>query len=214
VATSEDDTPLPTSVYGITKLAQEQLSLILGRGYGIPVVVLRFFNVYGSRQALSNPYTGILATFLSHLRSEKPLSIYEDGEQLRDFVHVSDVVDASILAATHDEAGFQSFNVGSGQPLSILKVARMLLRLQGEDESRLTVTGQYRVGDVRDCYADTGKIKTMLGYEPSVSLLEGLGEFADWANSQSLVDRTDEAAAELASAGLLRCAQSGEGNAG
>jgi len=205
VATSEQDTPHPTSVYGITKLSQEQLSLTLGRSYGIPVVVLRFFNVYGSRQALSNPYTGILATFLARIRSENPLHIYEDGQQLRDFVHVTDVVQACNLAAANDEAQFQVFNVGNGQPTSIAQLARSLLRLCNEDETerKLEVTRHYRVGDIRDCYADISKIKSMLGYEPSLSLSEGLRKFLSWAASQSLVDRTEEAAAELTSAGLL-----------
>jgi dTDP-L-rhamnose 4-epimerase len=135
------------------------------------------------------------------------LLIYEDGEQLRDFVHVSDVVQACKLAATHDDANFQVFNVGSGKPVSILQLACNLLKLQNEDASESKVTGQYRVGDIRDCYADIGKIKSILGYEPAVSLSEGLREFLSWAESQSLVDRTEEAAAALASAGLLRCAQ-------
>jgi dTDP-L-rhamnose 4-epimerase len=169
-------------------------------------VVLRFFNVYGSRQALSNPYTGILTTFLARIRSERLLHIYEDGQQLRDFVHISDVVQACNLAATNDEARFQVFNVGSGQPTSVLQLARSLLKLYLHDgsEQKLKVTRHYRVGDIRDCYADMSKIESMLGYVSSVSLSEGLREFLDWAASQSLVDRTEEAAAELASAGLLR----------
>jgi dTDP-L-rhamnose 4-epimerase len=211
VATSEQDVPYPASVYGITKLTQEQLSLALGQSYGVQVVVLRFFNVYGSRQALNNPYTGILATFLARIRSEKPLLIYEDGQQLRDFVHVSDVIRACELAATHDEANFQVFNVGSGNPITVLQLARALLKLQeqDEDESKLTVTGQYRVGDIRDCYADIGKIKSRLGYDPAVSLSEGLREFLSWTEAQAIVDRTEEAATELASVGLLQCAQKG-----
>lgn len=205
VATSEEDLPSPTSVYGITKLTQEQLSFALGQSYNIPVVILRFFNVYGSRQALDNPYTGILTTFLARLRSQKPLLIYEDGEQLRDFVHVGDVVQACGLAATHDEANFQLFNVGSGDPLSILQLAHILLETYDQvNGSRIEVTGHYRVGDIRDCYADINKIKSCLGYRPSVSLAEGLREFISWADSQRLTDRTDEAAAELASVGLLR----------
>lgn len=204
VATSEEDMALPTSVYGITKLAQEQLSLTLGRSYNIPVVILRFFNVYGSRQALSNPYTGILVTFLGRLRSGKPLLIYEDGEQLRDFVHVRDVVQACELAM-HNEADFQVLNVGSGEPVSILQLARTLVELEDQaGESELTVTGYYRAGDIRDCYADISKAKSRLGYRPSVSLVEGLREFLSWADSQPLDDRTDEAAAELVSLGLLR----------
>jgi dTDP-L-rhamnose 4-epimerase len=212
VATREEDRLSPTSVYGITKHTQEQLSLTLGRSYDIPVTVLRFFNVYGSRQSLSNPYTGILATFLAHIRSGKALLIYEDGEQLRDFVHVEDVVRACMLAATHNQANFEIFNVGSGKAVSISQLARTLLDLIGKDEIALRVTGQYRLGDIRDCYADIGKIKTTLGYEPSVSLAEGLQEFLDWAESEPLMDRTEEAAEELASAGLLRCAYEGDGN--
>ena len=156
VATSEQDTPHPTSVYGITKHCQEQLCLTLGQSYGIPVAVLRFFNVYGSRQALSNPYTGILATFLARIRSMASLHIYEDGQQLRDFVHVSDVVQACSLAATDDKAKFQVFNVGSGHPISILQLARSMVKLfePNGSEREIKVTGHYRVGDIRDCYAD------------------------------------------------------------
>lgn len=206
VATLEKDTPSPTSVYGITKLAQEHLSLALGRALDIPVVVLRFFNVYGSRQALSNPYTGILATFMTRLRLGKPLLIYEDGKQLRDFVHVSDVVKACILAAIQDEANFQLLNVGSGEPITILQLARTLLKLHDHEGNKdtLKVMGNYRVGDIRDCYADIRCIRSVLGYKPSIPLTEGLREFSSWADGQSLVDQTDQAATELAAVGLLR----------
>jgi len=206
VATTEKDQPLPTSVYGITKLSQEQLSLTLGCSYDIPVVALRFFNVFGSRQALSNPYTGILATFLARLRSDKPLLIYEDGQQIRDFVHVSDVVQACQLAAASEQANFQTLNVGSGQPISILELARKLLKLRNQDTENegLKVTGHYRVGDIRDCYADITRARAQLGYEPRMSLLDGLREFSRWSDFQMLVDNTDEAFTELASAGLLR----------
>ena len=137
--------------------------------------------------------------------------IYEDGQQLRDFVHVSDVVHACNLAATDDKAKFQVFNVGSGHPISILQLARSMVKLfePNGSEREVEVTGHYRVGDIRDCYADISKITSVLGSKPSVSLSQGLSEFLSWAASQSIVDRTQEAAAELTSAGLLRRGQRG-----
>jgi dTDP-L-rhamnose 4-epimerase len=211
VATSEDDDPRPTSVYGITKLVQEQLSLTLGRSYGVPTVALRFFNVYGSRQALSNPYTGILATFVTRLRAGKPLLIYEDGEQLRDFVHVQDVVRACEGAMAYRGEGHEVFNVGSGTATTISSLARTMGTLVRGDGDRgspgLEVTGHYRVGDIRDCFADTARARSELGYAPSIRLEEGLREFLEWAEEQPLQDHTDEAARELNAAGMLRKAR-------
>jgi dTDP-L-rhamnose 4-epimerase len=208
IPTSESDSLQPVSVYGITKLAQEQLSLTLGHSYGIQVVVLRFFNVYGSRQALSNPYTGILATFAARLRSRKPLLIYEDGEQLRDFVHVRDVVNACELSLSYGASDYAVFNVGTGEPVSVLQLAQRVQSLTDSNpeatESRSSkVTGYYRSGDIRDCYADVARARAELGYKPSISLEDGLRAFLKWAESQPLTDRTDEASRELESAGLL-----------
>jgi dTDP-L-rhamnose 4-epimerase len=215
VATSEEDETSPSSVYAVTKVSQEQMSFALGRSHGVRVVVLRFFNVYGSRQALSNPYTGILATFVARLRSGKPLLVYEDGEQLRDFVHVTDVARACELASRYDDRDFAVFNVGSGHPVTILQLAQKILELRGpasqKDHTGIRVTGHYRVGDIRDCYASIEKSRSELRYEPQVSLEDGLREFLSWAQSQPLVDQTDEAAGELYSAGLLGQAQAGRG---
>lgn len=204
VSTFENDLPNPTSVYGITKFTQEQLCLTLGHSYDVPVIILRFFNVYGSGQALNNPYTGILATFLTRIRSRKPLLIYEDGNQLRDFVHVSDVVQACKLAVKSDAPDFQILNVGTGQPISILELAQTLLHLYDMDQIQSKITGEYRVGDIRDCYANIERAKAMLGYKPAVSLIDGLREFSNWADSQTLKDQTDQAAIELFKAGMLR----------
>jgi dTDP-L-rhamnose 4-epimerase len=216
VATSEDVDAFPSSVYAVTKVSQEQMSFALGRGVGVRVVALRFFNVYGSRQALSNPYTGILSTFVVRLSAGKPLLVYEDGNQLRDFVHVSDVVRACALAAAYVEEDFAVFNVGSGRAVSILELAQAVLELKGARSDggggNVRVSGHYRVGDIRHCYANLEKARWRLRYQPSVSLADGLREFLVWVQSQPLLDRTDEAARELLSAGLLgkaECSRSG-----
>ncbi len=196
VATPESKEPSLASVYALTKMDQERLSLLLGETYGIPVTALRFFNVYGERQALSNPYTGVLAIFGNRLLNERPPVLFEDGHQRRDFVHVTDVARACRLALETPAAAGRSFNIGSGRSISILELAATAARATGSDiEPR--VTGQYRAGDIRHCFADITSACDVLGYEPRVDLQQGLAEFARWLADQQATDRVEEAHEEL-----------------
>jgi dTDP-L-rhamnose 4-epimerase len=165
LATDEEKPATPQSIYAITKRVQEELFLAFGRAYGIPVTVLRYFNVYGSRQALSNPYTGVAKIFALHFAQGKVPPIYEDGQQTRDFIHVSDVVRANLLALARDEAGGEIFNVGTGQPTAILAMARAVSEKFG-NSAVPQPSNQFRAGDVRHCWADTTKIRTRLGFVP------------------------------------------------
>jgi dTDP-L-rhamnose 4-epimerase len=171
--TDEEKPATPQSIYAITKRTQEDLFLAFGRAYGVPVGVLRYFNVYGSRQALSNSYTGVAKIFALHFAQGKMPLIYEDGNQSRDFIHVSDVVRANILALTLGEAAGEILNVGTGQPTSILEMARAVSRQFGNREVP-EPSNQFRAGDVRHCWADCTKIRTKLGFEPRRIFPSGL----------------------------------------
>lgn len=200
--TPEDKRLDPTSVYALTKADQERLALIIGEAYGIPTVALRFFNIYGPRQALSNPYTGVMAIFSSRLLNGKAPLIFEDGLQRRDFVSVHDVVRALLLAAERDEAVGGAINVGSGHALTVLDVAEALARVLGLDIAP-EITGRYRVGDIRHCTADIALARELLRYEPRVTLDRGLTELVEWLSSQERPrDGIEEHAAELAGHGL------------
>jgi dTDP-L-rhamnose 4-epimerase len=201
-APTDEEKPLhPTSVYAVTKRDQEELFLSIGMAYKIPAVALRYFNVYGSRQALSNPYTGVCAIFSTRLLHEKPPIIWEDGNQTRDFVHVSDIVQASILALEKKEADYQAFNVGTGRAISINEVARMLAGGLGR-ELKAEYPRKFRAGDVRHCYSDISKIKKMLKYSPKVSFEQGVPILIEWARGQKCDDLVERAVAELRSKGL------------
>jgi dTDP-L-rhamnose 4-epimerase len=189
-----------TSVYGLSKYDQEQLCLIAGKAYGIPTTALRFFNVYGPRQALSNPYTGVIAIFASRLLNGKPPIIYEDGMQTRDFVSVHDVVNACALALVARAVGV--FNVGTGRATTVLDVARMLRRVLGKLYIEPIVTGTRRAGDIRHCVADISQAREKLGYEPAIRLEDGLSDLADWLRDQVAVDNVERAARELELRGL------------
>jgi dTDP-L-rhamnose 4-epimerase len=171
--TDEEKPTTPQSIYAITKRTQEEFFLAFGRAYGVPVVVLRYFNVYGSRQALSNSYTGVAKIFALHFAQGKAPLIYEDGHQSRDFIHVSDVVRANILALTREEAAGEIFNVGTGQPTSILQMARAVSKKFGNRKVP-EPSNQFRAGDVRHCWADCTKIFTKLGFEPRRIFPSGL----------------------------------------
>jgi dTDP-L-rhamnose 4-epimerase len=203
VATPETKQPALASVYALTKFDQERLCLIFGGAYGIPTVALRFFNTYGTRQALSNPYTGVLAIFAARLLNQKPPLVFEDGCQRRDFVAVSDVVRACRLALERDGANGQTINVGTGRDVSVIEVAERLARVLGIDIGP-EVTGKYRAGDVRHCFADITRARELLGYEPEVELDRGIAQLAGWLEGQVAEDRADHAAAELAVRGLTR----------
>ncbi|HOA75774.1 MAG TPA: SDR family NAD(P)-dependent oxidoreductase [Phycisphaerae bacterium] len=201
IPTPESKPPELSSVYALTKSDQERLCLMLGRAYSIPTVALRFFNVYGPRQALSNPYTGVLAIFASRLLNNRPPLIFEDGNQMRDFVSVRDVAMACRLALTAPEAPGRVFNIGSGRPFSIREIARKLAAVLGRNSTPV-ITGKYRMGDIRHCFADITQAKQILGYSPRVNLEAGLVDLAQWLEGQSPCDRVEEAATELESRGL------------
>jgi dTDP-L-rhamnose 4-epimerase len=202
IATPESKQPSLKSVYALTKYDQERMCLTVGEAYHIPTVALRFFNVYGPRQALSNPYTGVLAIFASRLLNERPPIIYEDGLQRRDFVSVYDVARALRLALEIPEAAGQAINIGSGRSVSVLEIAAQLAATLDAEQIAPEVTGAYRVGDVRHCFADITRARAVLGYEPQIALDEGLMELAGWLSGQRAFDRVAEANAELDARGL------------
>jgi dTDP-L-rhamnose 4-epimerase len=180
--TDEDKTPAPQSVYAVTKRAQEELFLTVGRTYGIPVSVLRYFNVYGSRQALSNPYTGVAKIFAQRFAQGEVPVIYEDGLQTRDFIHVSDVVQANMLALQREEAAGEVFNVGTGRPTTIIEMARAVAK-QFDIETAIEPCYRYRAGDVRHCWADITKIRMRLGFKPMSVFPAGLEDVTSLAKS-------------------------------
>ena len=205
-----DLTPLPTneqkplqytSIYALSKKDQEQMCLLFGKVYELPVVALRFFNIYGTRQALSNPYTGVAAIFASRLMNSRPPLIFEDGKQMRDFVSVHDVVRASLLAMERPEPNGQALNVGSGVPISIREVAEALETALGTNIGA-DISGKYRAGDIRHCFADISRAKSLLGYEPRISFQKGMEELVDWLRSQQAEDKAAEMVANLNSFGL------------
>jgi dTDP-L-rhamnose 4-epimerase len=204
-------TPLPTpetklpslaSVYALSKFDQERMSLLIGRAYGIPTTALRFFNVFGTRQALSNPYTGVLAIFAARLLNDKSPTVFEDGRQRRDFVSVYDVARACCLVLDHPVAAGEVFNVGSGQSYTISEIAERIASVMGKAYLAPELTGKYRVGDIRHCFADITRARETLGYQPQVNLEDGLEELAGWLEGQVATDRVEQASAELAARGL------------
>jgi dTDP-L-rhamnose 4-epimerase len=199
-ATTEDKPLHATSVYAISKQDQEEMCLISGRAYNVPTVALRYFNTYGPRQALSNPYTGVAAIFLGRLLNGKPPMIYEDGRQTRDFVHVCDIVQANLLARVRDEMDYGVFNVGSGCSVTINEVAKLLIDQLGCHQTP-EVAEKYRAGDIRHCVADIGRLVEQ-GYVPSKTLVEGTVELAAWVQSQQAAESFDAARQELEIRGL------------
>lgn len=201
IPTKESSPPDLQSIYALTKYDQERMCLLFGKAYNVPTVALRFFNVYGTRQSLNNPYTGAIAIFASRLLNGKPPIIYEDGQQRRDFVHVSDVVRAIRLALESDVKD-EAINIGSGESYTILQLAQSLCtRLSGTIIPE--VTGQKRIGDIRHCFADITKARQILGYEPQVGIDTGIDELIYWLKTQTAVDRVDQHRAELVEKGLL-----------
>jgi dTDP-L-rhamnose 4-epimerase len=209
-ARGEELTPVPTpetkepslaSVYALTKFDQEQLGLLYGAAYAVPAVALRFFNVYGPRQALSNPYTGVLAIFASRLLNDRRPLVYEDGGQRRDFVNVADVARACRLALERDGANGRAVNVGSGRSASVLEISDQLARVLGK-AIEPELPGKFRAGDIRHCFADVSLAREALGFEAEVPLEDGMAELAEWLQGQVATDRFEEAAAELTERGL------------
>lgn len=199
--TDEEKPSQTTSVYALTKRDQEQLCLIYGRTYGVPVTALRYFNIYGTRQALSNPYTGVAAIFASRLMNNQPPLVFEDGRQMRDFVSVSDIVRANLLAMERPQSDGEVINIGSGKPNSILRVAEILARALGKSIEPV-VTRKYRAGDIRHCYADLSQARALLGYEPQVTHEEGFRELAEWLTGQQAEDKAETMLNELSAYGL------------
>lgn len=201
IPTPESKTPDLSSVYALTKYDQERLCLMMGQAYGIPSIALRFFNVYGPRQALSNPYTGVLAIFASRLLNGRPPRIFEDGLQRRDFVSVRDVARACRLAYEAEHVEGRAFNIGSGQARTVLDVARSMSRVLGRP-IEAEVVGEYRMGDIRHCFADIDAARRELGFVPRVAFEEGLDELGRWLAGQTAEDRVMDACQELRARGL------------
>lgn len=202
IPTPETKTPSPSSVYALSKYDQERLCLMVGRAYGMSTVALRFFNIVGPRQALSNPYTGVLGIFTSRLLNGKAPLIYEDGYQCRDFVSVDDAVQACRLALEIPQAAGHIFNVGSGRHYSVCHLAERIAAVLGKSHIQPEITGRYRVGDIRHCFADITLAQQVLGYQPRVTLAEGLWQFAAWVEKQVSIDRCAQAHTELEARGL------------
>ncbi len=202
--------PMPTeedkrlechSIYAITKKNQEEMVLNIGGTYGIPAVALRYFNVYGPRQSLSNPYTGVAAIFLSRIKHDHPPVVYEDGLQTRDFVSVHDIVRANMLVMEDEElSGF--YNIGTGQGRSIREIAELLLKLNGKNDLEPEITGKFRKGDIRHCVADISKARETFGFQPQVKFEEGMKELLEWSATAESDDKFEEARQELLKRGL------------
>ena len=202
--------PLPTgeakplqcsSMYALSKKDQEEMALLFGRTYGLPVVAMRYFNIYGPRQALSNPYTGVAAIFASRLLNRRAPMVFEDGRQMRDFVSVHDVVQANLLAMEREQADGMALNVGSGEPVTIEQVARVLAAAL-DTIIPAELTGKHRAGDVRHCFADISAAERVLGYKPKIRFAEGVRELVQWLREQTAEDRVAEATQQLGVYGL------------
>ena len=204
VPTDEDAPVCPASIYGITKLTQEQMVLTVGRSLGISAIAFRYQNVYGPGQSLSNPYTGILSIFSTRIRNGSDINIFEDGKESRDFVFIDDVIDATVRGVEHASPLVDVFNVGSGVATGVLSIADTLQSLMGV-KVLTQVTGKFRLGDIRHNLADLSKVRNVLGFEPVVSIDEGLRYFADWVSGEEIqTDRYEESLEELKLRGLFK----------
>jgi dTDP-L-rhamnose 4-epimerase len=203
IPTPEDKPPALASVYALSKYDQERMALIVARAYGMRAVALRFFNTYGPYQALSNPYTGVLSNFAARVLNGRAPLIYEDGLQKRDFVSVYDVAFACRLALETKAAAGQCFNISSGEATTVKETARRTIRALGSNDLEPEITGRYRSGDIRHCFADISRARDVLGWGPRVSLEEGLQDLAAWIEGQTAPDRGMEARGELAARGLM-----------
>lgn len=204
VATTEDSIIHPTSVYGITKQVQEQLVMTVCPTIGIAGVAFRYQNVYGPGQSLKNPYTGILSIFSTQIKNGNGINIFEDGKETRDFVFISDVVDATVLGIEKEAASNQVFNVGTGVATDVITVATELSNNYGI-QVPITISGNYRLGDIRHNYADISKARQLLGFEPKISFKEGLRQFTDWVNTQEVEeDKYQQSIDEMKAKGLYK----------
>ena len=198
VPTDEESLLKPTSIYAMSKRHQEEMCLVTGKTYKIPTAALRFFNVYGPRQALSNPYTGVCAIFSSRILNNKPPFIFEDGKQLRDFIHVRDVAKGILLALERNNADYLPVNIGTGNSISVEDIASMLIELYGKD-MRAVISQEFRTGDIRHCYPDISRARDLLGFKPEIEFKKGLAELVEWAEKHGWgsVDSFDKALEEL-----------------
>jgi dTDP-L-rhamnose 4-epimerase len=201
--TPETKRPSLASVYALTKYVQERLTLTLAPAYGMEAVALRLFNVYGAGQALSNPYTGVLAIFASRLLNGQRPAVFEDGEQRRDFVHVDDVARAFLLALDTPEANGAAINIGSGRSVSIGDVATRFAAAMNRPDLTPDITGKLRIGDIRHCFADITLARALLGFQPQRSFEDSFAELADWVSTQEAIDRVSQARHELEARGLV-----------
>ena len=202
--TDEDTLCIPGSIYALTKYMQEKMVLMSCRGIGVDAAALRFQNVYGPGQSLSNPYTGILSIFSTRMKNGNDINIFEDGKESRDFVYIDDVVDSIMLCVEGNNLSHEVFNVGTGVPVDVLTVANTLASKYGS-KSKISVTGNFRVGDIRTNYADISRIKKRFGYSPKVSFDEGISRFAKWVDGQEVQeDKFDASIEEMRSKGLLK----------
>lgn len=202
--TDEESKIHPSSIYGITKQVQEQMFMVIGKSLGIPAVALRYQNVYGAGQSLSNPYTGILSIFSTRIKNGNDINIFEDGKESRDFIYVDDIVEATRLGIEKDEANYEVFNVGLGKAIDVITVAHTLLKTY-DSTSKISVSSNYRLGDIRDNYADLTKIKEKLGFEPKVSFEEGIRKFTAWVDKQDVVeDKYEKSIKEMKDKGLYK----------
>jgi dTDP-L-rhamnose 4-epimerase len=202
---TDENTPVrPSSIYGITKLNQEQMFLTVGRAKGISTIAYRYQNVYGPGQSLSNPYTGILSIFSTRIRNEKGINIFEDGLESRDFVHIDDVVAATVAGIESADKIIEVFNVGSGVATNVLAVANSLQNLFNKSIP-IEISGQFRIGDIRHNLADLSLIKKTLGWVPNISFQDGLEGFVDWAKNEAIQqDQYEESLTELKTKGLFK----------
>lgn len=204
MATDEESKIHPSSVYGITKQNQEQMIMTVCPTIGIAPVAFRYQNVYGPGQSLSNPYTGILSIFSTLIRNGKDINIFEDGKESRDFVYIDDVVDATILGIEKEEANGSVFNVGTGDAIDVITVANELIKNYGS-ETKVNITGNYRLGDIRHNYADLTKIQALLGFIPKYNFATGIQKFTDWVLTQEVIEsKYEESIAEMKEKGLFK----------
>lgn len=202
--TDEESKIHPTSLYGLTKQTQEEMVLLMGRALNIPAIALRYQNVYGPGQSLSNPYTGILSIFSTRLMNNNDINVYEDGNESRDFVYIDDVVTATVAALESRNANFQALNVGSGVRTSVLDLTDTLMNAFSS-KSKAVVSGNFRIGDIRDNYADLNKVSDLLGFSPTTSFSDGIKKFVSWVTTQDIAnDNYDKSVEEMKKNGLFK----------
>jgi len=194
----------PTSVYAVNKRSQEEMFLAVGQAYEIPTVAMRFFNVYGTRQALSNPYTGVGAIFASRLLNDNPPVVFEEGLQSRDFIHVRDLARACVMALENSSSDFKTINVGTGKPTSILEIGRTIAKELGKTTDNFIVKNQFRAGDIRHCFADTSRAEKILGFKAEIEFSSGVRDLCQWVSTCTSADLVDQATDELEERGLTK----------